>query len=213
MASSDTGILTTSTAAPLRPGRPAWVAAGLLLVAVAVLGLVWRGDGGRAVLAAAGAGGLLRGALLARAAGIGLLDERARPFGLVLGAAGLAGVVVAALSAAVTGAVLVVGVPLFLLLASGGLIARPGAMRRGGQVLLAWAVLVAGFLAGLGATQGWDRAVGLATVVGALTLAAAGVVVAVGGGTCRAPVAAPAPAPAGCGGCACGAGGCGGLGG
>src|SRR5918993_1161256 len=104
-----------------------------------------RDTGGR------GGGVLLAGArsLTAELAG------RARGLGAVSLVAGLAGLAVAVASAAAAGWVLLVGVPLLLLGAGVGLLARSGVARRGGQALLVWSVLVAGLLVGTGLGQGW----------------------------------------------------------
>jgi hypothetical protein len=99
-----------------------------------------------------------------------------------------------------------------LLVAAGGLLARSGVARRGGQALLVWAVLVTGLLVAAGVVQGWDRAAEVATVVAALAVAVLAVPLLVAAAGLRSvaaqPVAPPAR-PAACAGCACGAGVCG----
>jgi hypothetical protein len=86
---------------------------------------------------------------------------------------------------------------------------RGAGARRGGQVLFAWTVLVTALLVASGVGQGWTRAAGVATVVGALGVAVLAVPVLLGAVALRSVAARPLPAPpAGCGGCACGAGGC-----
>ena len=207
---SGPGILTATTPAQARRSWPRWAALGVALIAVAVGGLIWHEAGARLVLGTAGLAGAVRGALLVRAAGLGTVEERARPLGLATGMLGLAAFVVAVLPGSLAGRVLTVGVPLLLFLVSAALLARPGAARRGGQVLLVWSVLVTGLLVAAAASDGWTAAVGVATVVAALCLAVLGVPLLVGAAGLRAAAAqAGPPAPAGCAGCACGAGGCG----
>jgi hypothetical protein len=207
---SGPGILTATTPAQARRSWPRWAALGVALIAVAVGGLIWHEAGARLVLGAAGLAGAGRGALLVRAAALGTVEERARPLGLGTGVLGLAAFVVAVLPGSLAGRVLTVGVPLLLFLVSAALLARPGAGRRGGQVLVVWSVLVTGLLVAAAASGGWTAAVGVATVVAALCLAVLGVPLLVGAAGLRSTAAqAEPPAPAGCAGCACGAGGCG----
>lgn len=205
-----TSTLTSGTSFTREQARRSWprrAAAGVGLLAVAVVALALPGIGGRLMLGVLGLGLLAQGALLARS------DEPARPFGIGEGAVGVAAVAIAAASAPLAGRVLLVGVPVVLLLASAGLIGRSGVARRGGQVLLVWSVLVVGVLVATGFGRGWDRATEVATVVAAIVAAVAAVPLLVGAAGLRALAHRPAPSPAypaaGCGGCACGAGGCG----
>jgi hypothetical protein len=217
VASTDTGILASTTPEHARAAWPLRLAAGLALIAVALVGLFWSDAGARLLLGAAGLAAVVRGALLFRAIAAGTVDERARPLGgsaVVLGAAAL---VVAVLSGELSGRVLVVAVPLLLLLTAFALLPRGGAVRLGGRVLLVWSVLVSALVVAAGATGGWDRASSAATVVAGIGLAVLGVVALVGAAALRSVAAQPSsaayPAPAGCSGCACGGGGCGALGG
>jgi hypothetical protein len=197
-----------------RRAWPRWLLLGLAMVVVAVVALGWSAAGGRLLLGALGLFLAVRGAVLVRRAGTldAELSARAPRLGAGAVLAGIAALVVAATSAAVSGAVLLVVVPVALLSAAAALIAREGAARRGGQVLLAWAVLAAGLLAVTGIGQGERRAAELAVVVGALAVAVLGVPVLVAAWQLRAVAARPVPArPAACAGCACGAGGCGAL--
>jgi hypothetical protein len=217
--STDTGILTATSPEQARHTWPRRLAAGAVLVAVAVVGLLWSGAGARLLLGAAGVAALVRGVLVLRAAAAGAVDEQARPLGSAAGVLGAAAVVVAVVSAGVSGRVLVVGVPVLLFLAAAALLPRGGAVRLGGRVLLVWSALVTALLVAAGATGGWDRAAAAATVVGGVGLAVLGVAAVAGAFTLRAVAGqAPAPgaypaAPGGCAGCACGAGGCGAVGG
>ena len=186
---------------------PRWLALGVVLVAVAVVAVFWTGDGGRLLLAAGGVLAAARGGALLRGEGA------TRPVGAAAELVGVGALVVAAVSAPLTGWVLLVGAPLLFLSAGLGLVARGGAARRGGQALLVWSGLLAALLVAAGVGAGEERAAGVATVVGALGLAGLGIAVLVGAANLRAVAArpAPAPVPAGCAGCACGAGGCGGM--
>src|SRR4051812_26417188 len=186
------------------------------MIAVAVVAIVWTAAGARLLF---GAGGLflaVRGAVLLRGARSGAvgsdLAARARLLGtaaVVGGVASLA-VAVAVVSASLSGWVLLVAVPVLLLAGAAGLLARRGAARRGGVVLLVWALLVSGLIAGTGLARGWDRASDLATVVAALVVAVLGVPLLIGAANLRSVAAQPEPTrPLGCAGCACGAGGCG----
>jgi hypothetical protein len=135
-----------------------------------------------------------------------------RGHGAVSAVAGLAASAVAVASAALPGQVLLVAVPVVLLGAGVGLIARGGLARRGGQVLLVWSALVGGLLVATGLGQGWDRAASVATVVAALAVAVLAVPLLVGAARLRAVGAQPDPEPTrplGCAGCACAGGGCG----
>jgi hypothetical protein len=202
--------------APAATGRawPGWLLLGLGLIAVAVLALGQPAVGGRLVLGTLGLFLAVRGAALVRrpaspdaepSAGVSRL-------GAVAVLAGLVALVVAALSTAVSGAVLLVLVPLGLLSAAAALISRGGIARRGGEVLLVWSALVAVLLVITGFGQTWTRAAELAVVVGALAVGVLAVPVLVAAWQLRAAAARPAPArPAACAGCACGAGGCGAL--
>jgi peptidoglycan/LPS O-acetylase OafA/YrhL len=112
-------------------------------------------------------------------------------------------------SAAATGWVLLLGVPLVLLTGAGVALARGGAARRGGAALLVWALLVGALLAATAAAQGTGRAADVAAVVAALGTGLAAVPLLVAAAGLRAVANRPAPArPLGCGGCACSAGGC-----
>ncbi|MGY1712642.1 hypothetical protein ACI8AC_24340 [Geodermatophilus sp. SYSU D00758] len=197
---------TTTAPAASRAGRPpaaigwtAWVAAGLLLLGLAVAGVAWSG-GARLLL---GAAGLAVGAAGARA---GVRS----PAGVTAVAGGLAGLAVAALSGPLSAGVLLVTVPAGLLAGALTLLRRGGEARRGGQAALVWCALVTGLLVAAWLGSGWERATGGATVVAALVTGLLGVVLLVGGATRRAVPDRPGPAarPAACAGCACGAGGC-----
>lgn len=214
---SSTGILTAATPEQARYTWPRRLLIGLALVAAAVLTVVLPDAGSRLVLGAAGLAAAGRGALIVRAAWTGAVEPDARWLGWPLAVVGVAALAVAAVSAPVSGGVLVVAVPLLLLAASGALLGQGAAARRGGQVLLVWSVLLVVLLAVAGGAHGWAAASAVATGVGALLLAGLGVALLVGAGTLRSVAARPPanaayPAPAGgCGGCACGAGGCGGA--
>ncbi|TFV47780.1 hypothetical protein [Blastococcus sp. TF02A-35] len=213
-----TGILSATTAGMATPAVarrtwPRWAALGVAMIAVAVVAVAWDAAGARLLLGALGLFLVARGVLLVRGAGEvdAELAGRARPLGSAAVVAGLAAVVVALASAALSGTVLVVGVPLALLVASAGLLARGGTARRGGQALLVWSLLVTALLVVTGLVQDWDRAEGLATIVAALGVAVLGLPLLIGAANLRTLGAQPDPAPvrSGCGGCACGAGGCG----
>ncbi|RBY97986.1 hypothetical protein DQ237_03580 [Blastococcus sp. TF02-8] len=213
-----TGILSATTAGMATPAVarrtwPRWAALGVAMIAVAVVAVAWEAAGARLLLGALGLFLAVRGALLLRGAGVvePELAARARPLGTAAVVAGIAGQVVALVSASSSATVLLVGVPLALLVASAGLLARGGTARRGGQALLVWSLLVTALLVVTGLAQGWDRAEGLATVVAALGVAVLGLPLLIGAANLRTIGAQPDPAPvrSGCGGCACGAGGCG----
>ena len=216
VASGGTGILTAeATPETARRTWPRWLALGLGMIAVAVVAVLWDAGGARLLLGALGLFLVVRGAVLLRAARTRDLDRdlapRARSLGTAALAGGALGLVVAVASPALAAAVVLVGVPLLLLVATGALLARPGrTARRGGQALLVWSVLVTGLVAVTGFAQGWDRAAEVATVVGSVGVAVLGVPLLVAAVHLRTIAARPVPAaPAGCGGCACGAGGCG----
>lgn len=214
---ASTGILTATTPQQARHTWPRRLLIGIALVVAAVLAVVFPAVGARLVLGVAGLVAAGRGALIVRATWARTVELDARRLGLPLAVVGVAAVAVAAVSATVSGGVLVVGVPLLLLLTSGALLGQEALARRGGQVLLAWSVVVVALLVVAGVLRGWTAAAAVATGVGALSLAGLGVALLVGAVSLRsvaaqAPVNAAYPAPAGgCGGCACGAGGCGGV--
>jgi hypothetical protein len=199
-----TGILTAdATPAVARRTWPQWLALGLAMLVVAVVSVVLSDTGGRLLLGAIGAFLAVRGAVL--------LTSARGPGGIAV-VAGVAGVAVSIVSAAAAGWVLLVAVPLLLLGAGAGLLARGGLARRGGQALLVWSALVGGLLVASGLAQGWDRAAAVATVVGALAVAVLAVPLLVGAANLRALGARPDPEPTrplGCAGCACAGGGCG----
>ncbi len=175
---------------------------GVLLVVIAVVAVVTGDLGARLLLGALG--------LLAAVRGVGLLRAGAVPPGGLAVAGGVGALVVAVVSAAATGWVLLAGVPLTLLAATAVAFARGGTARRAGSALLVWAVLVTGLLAVTAAAQGAGRAADVATVVAALATGLAAVLLMVSAAGLRAIAARPVPArPAGCAGCACAAGGCG----
>jgi len=198
-----TGILTAdATPAVARRAWPQWLALGLAMLVVAVVSVVLPDAGARLLLGAIGAFLAVRGAVLLTSA---------RGLGAVSVVAGLAGLAVAVTSAAAAGWVLLIAVPVLLLGAGVGLLARSGLARRGGQALLVWSVLVGGLLVASGLGQGWDRAASVATVVGALAVAVLAVPLLVGAASLRAVGARPDPEegrPLGCAGCACAGGGC-----
>jgi hypothetical protein len=220
VANGTTSTLTETLRGEVQPEAarrawPRWLLLGLGMVAVAVVALGESAAASRLLLGALGLFLGARGAALLRGAGSLDTELSARAPRLGAGAllAGIAALVVAATSPAVSGAVLLVLVPLALLCAAAALVVRGGAARRGGQVLLVWAVLATGLLALTGFGQGWPRAAELAVVVGALAVAVLAVPVLVAAWHVRALAARPLAArPAGCAGCACGAGGCGALG-
>jgi hypothetical protein len=201
------GILTAdATPAVARRTWPHWLALALAMLAVAVVAVVLPDAGARLLLGAVGAFLAVRGAVLVTGA---------RRLGTVAVLAGAAAVAVAVTSAAAAGWVLLVAVPALLLGTGLGLLARTGIARRGGQVLLAWSVLVAGLLVAAGVGQGWDRAAAVATVVAAVAVAVLAVPLLVGAANLRAVGARPDPEPTrslGCAGCACAGGGCGSAG-
>jgi hypothetical protein len=180
---------------------PLRAALGAALLVLAVAAVVTGDLGARVLLAGLG--------LLAAARGTALL--RSRPgAGALLGAAGGVAVGVAATSAALTGWVLLLGVPLALLAGAGVALVRGGAARRAGAALLVWALLVGGLLTATAVVQGAARGADVATVVAALATGLAAVPVLVAAAGLRAVARRPAPTrPLGCGGCACSAGGCG----
>lgn len=220
MANGTTSTLTETLRGGVLPDDarrawPRWLLLGLGMIAVAVLALGWSAAGSRVLLGAVGLFFASRGVVLLRRAGSLDAELRARARRLGAGAvlAGAAAVLVAGTSSIVSGAVLLVVVPLALVAAAAALVGRGGAARRGGQVLLTWAVLTAGLLAVTGFGQGWGRAAELAVVVGALAVAGLAVPVLVAAWQLRVAAARPAsPEPAGCAGCACSGGGCGVLG-
>jgi hypothetical protein len=195
-----------TTAEGARRAWPRRLLLGLVLLAVAVVAVLWPAGGGRLLLAVLGAGTAIRGVLLLRGKAA---EVPARAVGAAATVLGTAALAAAALSAVVTGWVLLVAVPVLLAGGALALMGRGGAARRAGQVLFAWTLLVTALLVASGVGQGWTRAAGVVTVVGALGVAALAVPVLLGAVALRAaagrPLAAP---PAGCGGCACGAGGC-----
>jgi len=199
-----TGILTAdATPAVARRTWPQWLALGLAMLVVAVVSVVLPDAGARLLLGAIGAFLAVRGAVLLRSA---------RGLGGTAIVAGAVGVAVSIASAAAAGWVLLVAVPVLLLAAGAGLLARGGLARRGGQALLLWSVLVSGLLVASGLAQGWDRAASVATVVGALAVAVLAVPLLIGAANLRAVGARPDPEegrPLGCAGCACAGGGCG----
>jgi hypothetical protein len=213
-----TGILSATTAEMATPAVarrtwPRWAALGVALIVIAVVAVAWDAAGARLLVGALGLVLAVRGLSLVRGAGVGEgeLAGRARPMGAVALAAGIAGLVVALTSASLSATVLLVGVPLVLLGASAGLLARGGTARRGGQALLVWSLLVTALLVVTGLAQNWNRAADLATVVAALGVAVLALPLLIGAVNLRTLGAQPDPAPvrSGCGGCACGAGGCG----
>ncbi len=185
--------------------RRAWplrAALGVALLVLAVLAVVTGDLGSRLLLGGLGSVAAGRGAARLRAGSV--------PAGSLAVAGGLGAVAVAAVSAAATGWVLLLGVPLALLVAAGAALARGGATRRAGTALLVWALLVGALLAATAAAQGTGRAADVATVVAALATGLAAVPLLVAAAGLRAVANRPAPArPLGCGGCACAAGGCG----
>jgi hypothetical protein len=189
------------------------MALGLALLAVAVVAVVLPA-GARILVGAVGALLAGRGAVLLTTARAMTADlaGRARGLGAVSVVVGLVALAVAVASAAAAGWVLLVAVPVLLLAAGAGLLARSAVARRGGQVLLVWAVLAGGLLLVAGLGQGWDRAASVAAVVAAIALAVLAVAVLVGAANLRAVGARPDPEPTrplGCAGCACAGGGCG----
>jgi hypothetical protein len=218
VANGGTGILTTSTdvMAPevARRTWPRWAALGVLMIAVAVTAVLSGDAGARLLLGALGLFLVVRGTLLlcgARSAAADAeLAGRARGLGAAAVGWGAAALVVALVSQAFAGTVLLVAVPVLLLAAGAALVTRGGTARRGGQALLVWAVLATGLLIATGLGQSWERAADVATVIAALAVAVLAVPVLLGAAGLRTVAARPASAVrAGCAGCACGAGGCG----
>jgi hypothetical protein len=219
VANGASGILTAGTQGTANPEVarrtwPQWLALGLAMIAVAGVAVVWTAAGARLLLGAVGLFLAVRGAVLVRGARSGAvgpeLAPRARGLGTVSVVGGVASLAVAAASAALSGWVLLAAVPVLLLAAAAALLARRGTIRRGGIMLLVWALLVSGLIAGTGLARGWDRAADLATVVAALAVAGLAVPLLIGAAGLRSVAAQPEPTrPLGCAGCACGAGGCG----
>ena len=213
MSSAGTVLTAQPTREVARRAWPQWLALGVAMLAVAGVSIVRADGGARLLLGALGLFLGVRGAVLLRTApGLdGELGRRARTLGWVAALAGGAALVVALLSEAAAGSVLLVGVPVLLLGGALALLTRTGTARRGGRALLVWGVLVTGLLVVTALARDWDRAVDAATVVAAIAVAVLAVPVLVSAVNLRAVAAQPAPAPTGggCGGCACGAGGCG----
>jgi hypothetical protein len=218
VANGGTGFLTSSTEsmAPevARRTWPRYAGLGVLMVAVAVTAVLWEAAGARLLLGALGLLLAVRGGLLLRGVRSGAaaaeLAGRARGLGAAALCWGTAALVVALVSQALAGTVLLVAAPLLLLAAGAALVSRGGPARRGGHGLLVWAALMTVLLLATGLGQSWDRAADVATVVTALAVAVLAVSVLVGAAGLRTVAARPVPAVrAGCGGCACGAGGCG----
>ncbi|WP_116452950.1 hypothetical protein [Blastococcus litoris] len=212
------GILTGSTEsmAPELARRtwPRWVALGVGMLVVAVTAVLWDAAGARLLLGAVGAFLVVRGTLLLRGARAAAaeLAAGARGLGAVATAAGAGALVVALVSESAAAGVLLVAVPVLLLLGGVVLLGRGGGLRRGGQALLVWAVLISGLLVVTGLGQSWDRAADVATVIAALVVAVLAVPVLVGAAGLRTVAARPVPTrtiSSACAGCACGAGGCG----
>jgi hypothetical protein len=196
-----------------RRAWPRWLALGLALMAVAAVAAFWTGGGARLLLGALGLFGLVRGAVLVAGARRSDADPRARGLGVATAGVGAVALAVAAVPGTLAGWVLLVVAPVGMLVASLYLVARGGTARRSGLVALLWSVLVTGLLVVTGLVTDWERARGGATVVGALGVAALGMVLLAGSAGLRAAAARPVPPaqPAGCGGCACSGGGCGSL--
>ena len=201
------GILTASADPDVaRRAWPRWLVLGLAMLAVAAVGLFWRAEGARVLLGATGLFLLARGVVVLRG---GVPGARGLGIGAVV--AGLAAAV-AAVSGVFSGWVLLVAVPVLLLGAAAAVLVRGGASRRG-LALLVWALLLTALMVGTGLARDWDRATGVATVIGGLVVAGLAVPVLIGAAQLRVAATRPAPAvPAACAGCACGAGGCGALG-
>lgn len=219
MANGATALLTAQqTPAQARRTWPRWALLGLAMIAVAVVAVAWTDGGARLLLGGLGLFLAGRGAVLVRGSRTGLVDDelagRARALGAAAVIGGVAALAVAALSATVTGWVLLLAVPAVLLAGALALLARGGVARRGGLALLVWWGLVSGVLVITGVGRGWDRAAEVGTVVAALLVAVLGVPMLIAAANLRAVAARPdpAPRPAACAGCACGAGGCGSAG-
>jgi hypothetical protein len=217
VASTATGFLTAEpTREEARRGWPRWLALGVAMIAVAVVGALWDAGGASLLLGAIGVFLVVRGAALLRRARTGALDAELSRSATRLGGAviavGALGAVAALVSAELAAGVLLVAVPLALVGAGLVLVGRGGLARRGGMALLVWAALVSGLLVVTGVARGWSAAGDVATVVTALVVAVLGVPMLVAAANLRALASAPEPAPArpaACAGCACGAGGCG----
>jgi hypothetical protein len=215
VATAAPGILTAdATPAVARRTWPQWLALGLGMLAVAITSLVWDTAGARLLLGALGGFLAVRGGvLLARGRELGGdLAGRARGLGAGSIAVGLAALGLAAASAGLAARVLLVAVPVLLLIAGLGLLARGGLLRRGGQGLLVWSALVTGLLVATGLGQDWDRAAAVATGVAAFGVAVLALPLLIGAANLRAVGARPDPEegrPLGCAGCACSGGGCG----
>jgi hypothetical protein len=213
VSSAGTVLTAQPTREVARRAWPQWLALGVAMLAVAGVSIVWSDGGARLLLGALGLFLAVRGVVLLRTAP-GLeaeLGRRARTLGWVAALAGGAALVVALVSGAAAGRVLLVGVPVLFLGGALALLTRTGTARRGGQALLVWGALVTGLLVVTGLARNWDRAADAATVVTAIAVAVLAVPVLISAVNLRAVAAQPAPAPpgGGCGGCACGAGGCG----
>ena len=222
MANGGVGILAAGAAATTTPevarrAWPQWLALGVGMIAVAATAVLWDGAGARLLLGALGLFLVVRGVLLLRGARSGGMSAavagRARSLGTGAFAGGAAALAVAIVPGVLAARVLLVAVPVLLLAAAVALVGRGGTAKRGGQVLLAWSLLVTALLVVTGVAQGWARASDVATVVAALAVAVLGVPLLVAAASLRTVAVRPdppAPAPrAGCAGCACGAGGCG----
>jgi hypothetical protein len=213
VSSAGTVLTAQPTREVARRAWPQWLALGVAMLVVAGVSIVWSDGGARLLLGALGLFLGVRGAVLLRTApGLdGELGRRARTLGWVAALVGGVTLVVALVSGAAAGRVLLVGVPVLCLGGALALLTRTGTARRGGQGLLVWGVLVTGLLVVTGLARDWDRAADAATVVAAIAVAALAVPVLISAVNLRAVAAQPAPAPTGggCGGCACGAGGCG----
>lgn len=213
MAAAGTVLTAQPTREVARRAWPQWLALGVAMIVVAVASIVWSDGGARLLLGALGAFLAVRGAVLLRSAPRmdGDLAARARTLGSVAAVAGLAALVVALVSEIAAERVLLVGMPVVLLAGALALLTRSGTARRGGQALLACAVVVTGLLVVTGLVRDRDGAADAATVVAAVAVAVLAVPVLVSAVNLRTVAAQPTPAPVGggCGGCACGAGGCG----
>ena len=213
VSSAGTVLTAQPTREVARRAWPRWLALGVAMLVVAGVSIVWSDGGARLLLGALGLFLGVRGAVLLRTApGLGSeLGRRARTLGWVAALVGGAALVVALVSGAAAGRVLLVGVPVLLLGGALALLTGTGTARRGGQALLVWGALITGLLVVTGLARDWDRAADAATVVAAIAVAVLAVPVLISAVNLRAVAGQPAPAPTGggCGGCACGAGGCG----